>query len=78
MAIRPHFRRNVFPEGYRTLTPQDYIPYFKKICYTLSLAISTKGDDTIVEAAHQKIVERSNTMLVPAEEEAAVFYNPVF
>jgi hypothetical protein len=36
MVIRPHFRRNVSPEAYRTLTPQDYIPYFKKICYTLA------------------------------------------
>jgi tRNA (guanine26-N2/guanine27-N2)-dimethyltransferase len=39
--------------------------------------MSTKGDDSNVEAAHQKIVEGSTTMLVPAEEEAAVFYNPV-
>jgi protein-tyrosine phosphatase len=26
----PHFRRNVSPEGYCTLTPDDYIPYFKQ------------------------------------------------
>mmetsp|Transcript_5925 Transcript_5925/g.9869 ORF Transcript_5925/g.9869 Transcript_5925/m.9869 type:complete len:468 (-) Transcript_5925:274-1677(-) len=26
----PHFRRNVSPEGYCTLTPDDYIPYFQE------------------------------------------------
>jgi protein-tyrosine phosphatase len=38
----PHFRRNVSPEGYCTLTPQDYIPYFKKKHVALVVRLNMK------------------------------------
>jgi len=38
----PQFKRNVSPEGYCTLSPQEYIPYFKKKNVALVVRLNKK------------------------------------
>ena len=38
----PHNTHNASPEGYRTLTPEDYIPWFKKNNVTLVVRTNKK------------------------------------
>lgn len=37
----PHSRSEMTKEGYRTLTPRNYIPYFKK--HNVTLVVSESG-----------------------------------
>mmetsp|Transcript_25223 Transcript_25223/g.35555 ORF Transcript_25223/g.35555 Transcript_25223/m.35555 type:complete len:557 (+) Transcript_25223:251-1921(+) len=41
----PHYKRNVSPEGYCTLTPADYIPYFTKRNVGLVVRLNKKCYD---------------------------------
>jgi cell division cycle 14 len=41
----PHYRRNVSPEGYCTLTPAHYIPYFKEHKVDLVVRLNKKCYD---------------------------------
>ena len=41
----PHNSREVSREGYRTLTPDDYIPYFKKTGVKLVVRLNKKYYD---------------------------------
>eukprot|EP00521_Asterionellopsis_glacialis_P018177 CAMPEP_0195299064 /NCGR_PEP_ID=MMETSP0707-20130614/24779_1 /TAXON_ID=33640 /ORGANISM="Asterionellopsis glacialis, Strain CCMP134" /LENGTH=528 /DNA_ID=CAMNT_0040361337 /DNA_START=331 /DNA_END=1917 /DNA_ORIENTATION=- len=41
----PHYKRNVSPEGYCTLTPSDYIPYFTKRKVGLVVRLNKKCYD---------------------------------
>ena len=41
----PHYTRNAFPDGYMTLTPDDYIPYFQKRDVQLVVRLNKKYYD---------------------------------
>lgn len=41
----PHFKRNISAEGYCTLTPDDYIPYFKRKNVALVVRLNKKCYD---------------------------------
>jgi len=41
----PHYKRNVSPEGYCTLTPEDYIPYFQSKEVDLVIRLNKKCYD---------------------------------
>jgi protein-tyrosine phosphatase len=55
----PHFRRNVSREGYCTLTPTDYIPYFRKSNVDLVVRLNKRCyDETDFKTANIRHFEQ--------------------
>jgi cell division cycle 14 len=58
----PHNKAELTTDGYRTLTPDDYIPYFKKHNVTLVIRLNKKYYDE----SKVGVLLHAHTQVVPA------------